>query len=112
MTMLMIMHTGGDMQAINLPAVLGAFGIADDCVRSEIELYARQQYAEGMLFFDTSRAVSDGADGLRDLAIVKRALDYIAARGDMWPWRLKRHIINPALVRFEEKGAEVLHGHY
>ena len=30
MTMLMIMHTGGDMQAINLPAVLGAFGIADD----------------------------------------------------------------------------------
>ena len=43
---------------------------------------------------------------------MKRALDYIAARGDMWPWRLKRHINNPALVRFEEKGAEVLHGHY
>ncbi|WDM68916.1 hypothetical protein [Xanthomonas cucurbitae] len=100
------------MAVVNPAATLGAFGIADDCVRSEIELYARQQYAEGMLFFDTSRAVSDGADGLRDLAVVQRALDYIAARGDVWPWRLKRHINNPALVRFEDKGAEVPHGNY
>ncbi|MBB5881197.1 hypothetical protein GGR74_002400 [Xanthomonas arboricola] len=110
--MIMLVHIGGDMAVVNPAATLGAFGIADDCVRSEIELYARQQYAEGMLFFDTNRAVSDGADGLHDLAVVKRALDYIAARGDVWPWRLKRHINNPALVRFEDKGAEVLHGDY
>lgn len=107
MTMLMLMHTGGGMQPIDLPAIGGAFGIADDCVRSEIELHARQQYAEGMLFFDTSRAVSDGTDGQRDLAVVQRAMDYIAARGDVWPWRLKRHISIPTLVRFEDKDAEV-----
>ncbi|MCL1550488.1 hypothetical protein [Xanthomonas nasturtii] len=99
-------------EAVNHAAALSAFGIADDCVRSEIELYARQHYVEGMLFFDTERPVSDGADGLRDLAVVRRALDYIAARGDVWPWRLKRDINIPALVRFEEKGAEVLHGDY
>ncbi|KHS06580.1 hypothetical protein RM61_15030 [Xanthomonas phaseoli pv. phaseoli] len=110
--MTMLVWIGRDMAVVNPAATLGAFGIADDCVRSEIELYARQQYVEGMLFFDTNRAVSDGADGLRDLATVKRALDYIAARGDVWHWRLKLHINNPALVRFEEKGAEVLHGDY
>ncbi|MCD0281289.1 hypothetical protein JWH04_20495 [Xanthomonas melonis] len=91
-------------------ALLGALAIADDCVRSEIELYARQRTVGGMRFFDTGRAVSDGADGIGDLAVVRRALAYIAARGDVWPWRLKRHISDPALVCFEEKGAEVPRG--
>jgi hypothetical protein len=99
-------------EAANHAAALTAFGIADDCVRSEIELYARQQYVEGMLFFDTERPVSDGADGLRDLAAVRRALAYIDLRGDVLPWRLKRHINIRALVRFEDKDAEVPHGDY
>ncbi|UYC12263.1 hypothetical protein [Xanthomonas sp. CFBP 8445] len=79
-----------------------AQAIADDTVRAEVELYARQHWIDGVVYYDSAQIVEPGPDAERDLAQVQRALRYIEARGDIWPWHLKRHIDNPALIHFEE----------
>jgi len=84
-----------------------AMAIADDNVRGEIELYARQHWIEDTVFYDTAQVVEPGEEAEQDLAVVQRALQYIEARGDVWPWRLKRHINNPALIHFDDTNAEV-----
>lgn len=83
-----------------------AFGIADDNARSEIEFFARRVDMEGQTFYDTMNPVSDDAEGLADLAVVHRAVDYILARGDVWPWTMKRHIAASHLVCFDDKEAQ------
>ncbi|WP_295936973.1 hypothetical protein [uncultured Xanthomonas sp.] len=79
-----------------------AQAIADDTVRAEVELYARQHWIDGVVYYDSAQIVEPGPDAELDLAQVQRALRYIEARGDIWPWHLKRHIDNPALIHFEE----------
>jgi len=80
-----------------------AFAIADDIVRSDVEVYALRHGMEedGTPIYDTRG--SDRADD-HDAEVVQRAIQYIDARGDVFPWRMKRYIDAPYLVRFEEKG--------
>ena len=79
-----------------------AIAIADATVRSDIESFAVMagQEEDGTWFYDTCRTSSDDPD---DLVWVTRAVAYIDARGDAFPWQLKRYIDAPHLVRFEEK---------
>lgn len=78
-----------------------ALAVADECCRSEIEIYANQVLADGDTYFDITQlepyARQEGMQKLQD------AVSYIAARGDVFPWLMKRHISNPNLVRFVEK---------
>lgn len=79
-----------------------AIQIADDQARAEVEIYAAERELEGVKYFDINSASSpDDADG--DIAKVRRVLEYIRVRGDVFPWQLKRHISHPGLVQFVEK---------
>ena len=82
--------------------VAQAFAIADATVRSDVESYAVMVGSEedGSWIYDTRRTCGDTPE---DLEYVTRAVAYIDARGDVFPWRLKRYIDAPHLVRFEEK---------
>lgn len=79
-----------------------AIAVADATVRSDIESYAVMvgQEEDGSWIYDTRRTCADSSE---DLAYVTRAVAYIDARGDAFPWRLKRYIDAPHLVRFEGK---------
>lgn len=76
-----------------------AIQIADAAVRSDVELYARRMDVEGTTFYD----VAMGADSAQDVETVQRAMEYIVARGDVFPWNIVRHISSPNLVSFREK---------
>ncbi|WP_308518269.1 hypothetical protein [uncultured Stenotrophomonas sp.] len=75
--------------------------VADATVRADIELYARQQDIEGLMFYDLSCA--DDQRSPEAMGYIQRAAAYIDARGDVFPWRLVRHISAPSLVCFRDK---------
>lgn len=79
-----------------------AIRIADNSVRSDIELFARPREIEGLAFFDLA-APAGAYDAAFELDRVRQAVEYINARGDVFPWHMKRHISSTTLVRFEEK---------
>ncbi|EKT4091233.1 hypothetical protein QEG23_000713 [Stenotrophomonas maltophilia] len=91
-----------------IPADLAelALAVADATVRADIELFARQQDIEGLMFYDLSCA--DDPRSPEAMGYIQRAAAYIEARGDVFPWRLVRHISAPTLVCFRDK--ETAHG--
>ncbi|MBH1874318.1 hypothetical protein I5W30_08770 [Stenotrophomonas maltophilia] len=91
-----------------VPAQLAelALAVADATVRADIELFARQQDIEGLLFYDVTTA--DDPRSPEAMGYIQRAAAYIEARGDVFPWRLVRHISAPNLVCFRDK--EATHG--
>ncbi|WP_368565526.1 hypothetical protein [Pseudoxanthomonas sp. UTMC 1351] len=90
-------QSGHSMRTLNL-----ALTIADSAVRSDVEMYCRTTYVDGgSPACDTGRPAEGGQ--MEDLVIVTRALEYIALRGDVFPWRLDRLAENPQIVRFIDK---------
>lgn len=83
-----------------------ALAVADATVRADIELFARHQDIEGLAFYDLSCA--DDPRSPEAMGYIQRAAAYIEARGDVFPWRLVRHISAPSLVCFRDK--EPAHG--
>lgn len=83
-----------------------ALAVADATVRADIELFARHQDIEGLAFYDLSCA--DDPRSPEAMEYIQRAAAYIEARGDVFPWRLVRHISAPSLVCFRDK--EPAHG--
>lgn len=78
-----------------------ALAVADATVRADIELFARQQDIEGLTFYDLTCA--DDPRSPEAMGYIQRAAAYIEARGDVFPWRLVRHISAPSLVCFRAK---------
>ena len=80
-----------------------AIEIADHAVRSDVELYAHGfEDKNGSPVYDTSRHHEQGGSQA-DLAVVERALKYIDARGDVFPWELVRQPGAEHLVMFKQK---------
>ncbi len=74
--------------------------IADRTVRSDIELFAKDVWVDGIQHYDL------GAPRLydEDVSMVRDALEYIDLRGEgVFPWIMHRHPQQPNLVRFEDK---------
>ena len=80
-----------------------AVRIADAAARSDIEIHAETRWADGLRFFDCIFDASRGEDAVERLQAVTQALAYIEARGDVFPWSIKRHIAHPGWVHFEDK---------
>ncbi|EMT5435820.1 hypothetical protein WMR10_001369 [Stenotrophomonas maltophilia] len=92
--------------------------IADKTVRSDIELFAKDVYIDGVQHYDLDapRLYDE------DVAMVRDAIEYIGLRGEgVFPWIMHRHPQHPNLVRFEDKpvprpikgpvaGVELAHG--
>lgn len=88
------------LQADTLNAL--ALRIADDNVRTDIELHGRVVDLDGERFIDTGTPAE--GDGPEALQIVQRALRYIDTRGDAaFPWLMRRHMDATALVQFIDK---------
>lgn len=80
-----------------------AVEIADTAARSDIEIHAKTCWADGLRFFDCTFDADRDEDAVERLQAVTQALAYIEARGDVFPWSLKRHIDYPGWVHFEDK---------
>lgn len=86
-----------------------AIGIADDLVRTELEIHADGKIIDGVLWMDTTKPYfcngkRDQDDEVRVQYAIDRALKYIGLRNpDAFPWRFVRHPEKPELVRFEEQ---------
>lgn len=94
----------GRLQEIHSPNLDKlAHAIADGAVRSDIELYAHGfNDPDGSPRYDISR----GQDEPRDILVTQRAVQYIEARGDVFPWRLRRSSDAPHIVWFEDKAVQ------
>ena len=85
--------------ALNASTLALAVLIADQAARANVEIHAPTIELDGVRGYDsTCGSVSGPARGS-----VQLALQYIEARGDGFPWRLKRHISQPALLFFEDR---------
>ncbi|MBH1577308.1 hypothetical protein I5U66_15860 [Stenotrophomonas maltophilia] len=85
--------------ALNASTLALAVLIADQAARANVEIHAPTIELDGVRGYDsTCGSVSGPAR-----SSVQLALQYIEARGDGFPWRLKRHISQPTLLFFEER---------
>lgn len=85
--------------ALNASTLALAVTIADQAARANVEIHAPSIELDGVRGYDsTCGSVSGPVRGS-----VQLALQYIEARGDGFPWRLKRHISQPTLLFFEER---------
>ncbi|HDS1622409.1 TPA: hypothetical protein QEL29_000705 [Stenotrophomonas maltophilia] len=78
--------------------------IADRTVRSDIELFAKDVYVDGVQHYDLDapRLYDE------DVSMVRDALEYIDLRGEgVFPWIMHRHPQHPNLVRFEDRAVGV-----
>lgn len=82
-----------------------AMEIADATVRSDIEMFAKEVYSEGVRYYDTSATVEEDSKTQADA--LDRSIRYIDKRGDALPFVMKRHIGCKTLVWFEDKAPEV-----
>lgn len=76
--------------------------IADRTVRSDIELFAKDVWVDGVQHYDLDvpRLYDD------DVSMVRDALEYIDLRGEgVFPWIMHRHPQHPSWVRFEDRNA-------
>ncbi|ENE1253430.1 hypothetical protein ABM187_003653 [Stenotrophomonas maltophilia] len=76
--------------------------IADRTVRSDIELFAKDVWVDGVQHYDLDvpRLYDD------DVSMVRDALEYIDLRGEgVFPWIMHRHPQHPSGVRFEDRNA-------
>lgn len=80
-----------------------AHAIAFATVHSDIEVYAARVTVDGHEYWDTTRARHDSETPDEDLAYLQRAMSYIDKAGDVFPWRMLRHIAAPGLVRFVKR---------
>ena len=83
-------------------ALVLAVAIADAAARSDIEIHAETRWVDDLRFFDCTFDADRGI-AVERLQAVVQALAYIEARGDVFPWTLKRHIAHPGWVHFEDK---------
>ncbi|HEL3749974.1 hypothetical protein JY409_03295 [Stenotrophomonas maltophilia] len=80
-----------------------AVAIADQAARADVEIHAPAVELDGLCFFDASCGNAKGEDATAARQAIRQAVQYIEARGDVFPWRLKRHISQPELLHFEER---------
>lgn len=95
-------------------AVALAVSIADDSVRSDIEIYAKGQAIPvehgGYWIYSLTDtvAVTDSPkvtleDAIDCLRLTQRAANYIRERGNVFPWRMIEAAGYPGYVRFVDK---------
>lgn len=78
--------------------------IADRTVRSDIELFTKDVWVDGIQHYDLDapRLYDE------DVSMVRDALEYIDLRGEgVFPWVMRRHPQHPNLVRFEDRALGV-----
>lgn len=80
-----------------------AVAIADQAARADVEIHATAVELDGLRFFDATCGNVQGEDAAAARYAIRQAVRYIEARGDVFPWRLKRHISQPGLLHFEER---------
>ncbi|MBH1551011.1 hypothetical protein I5U02_13745 [Stenotrophomonas maltophilia] len=89
--------------ALNASTLALAVEIADRAARADVEIHALAVELDGLRFFDATCGNVQGEDATAARYAVRQAVRYIEARGDALPWRLKRHISQPALLHFEDR---------
>ncbi len=89
--------------ALNASTLALAVEIADRAARADVEIHAPAVKLDGLRFFDATCGNIQGEDATAARYAIRQAVRYIEARGDALPWRLKRHISQPALLHFEER---------
>ncbi|PJL35502.1 hypothetical protein [Stenotrophomonas maltophilia] len=89
--------------ALNASTLALAVEIADRAARADVEIHAPAVELDGLRFFDANCGNAKDGDATAARYAVRQAVRYIEARGDALPWRLKRHISQPALLHFEER---------
>ncbi|HIE0523916.1 TPA: hypothetical protein ACXJLS_000509 [Stenotrophomonas maltophilia] len=89
--------------ALNASTLALAVEIADRAARADVEIHATAVKLDGLRFFDATCGNIQGEDATAARYAIRQAVRYIEARGDALPWRLKRHISQPALLHFEER---------
>ncbi|HIE4485208.1 TPA: hypothetical protein ACXM52_000331 [Stenotrophomonas maltophilia] len=89
--------------ALNASTLALAVEIADRAARADVEIHAPAVKLDGLRFFDVTCGNIQGEDATAARYAIRQAVRYIEARGDALPWRLKRHISQPALLHFEER---------
>lgn len=88
---------------LTVHALALAVAIADQAARADIEIYAETRWVDGLRFFDCMLDAASDPEAAEKFEAVSRALAYIDARGDVFPWQIKRHIAHPGWVHFEDK---------
>jgi hypothetical protein len=88
---------------LNVQALALAVAIADQAARADIEIYAESRWVDGLRFFDCMFDAASDPEAVQKFEAVSRALAYIDARGDVFPWHIKRHIAHAGWVHFEDK---------
>ncbi|HIE4342229.1 hypothetical protein I5U90_07895 [Stenotrophomonas maltophilia] len=89
--------------ALNASTLALAVAIADQAARAHVEIHAPAVELDGLRFFDVTCGNVQGEDATAARYAVRQAVRYIEARGDALPWRLNRHISQPALLHFEDR---------
>lgn len=89
--------------ALNAGTLALAVAIADKAARADVEIHAPAVELDGLCFFDASCGNAKGEDATAARQAIRQAVQYIEARGDVFPWRLKRHISQPELLHFEDR---------
>ncbi|WP_411832297.1 hypothetical protein [Pseudoxanthomonas mexicana] len=96
------------MKALGMQVLWNALQIADDAVRSDVELYAKGiAHSKGFTVYDLTRAEPFGAESeeeqQRCVDKALRAARYIDLRGDIFPWHMVRVDGAGHMVRFINK---------
>lgn len=89
--------------ALNANTLALAVAIAYQAARADVEIHAPAVELDGLRFFDATCGNVQGEDATAARYAIRQAVRYIEARGDVFPWRLKRHISQPGLLHFEER---------
>ncbi|ENE2728080.1 hypothetical protein [Stenotrophomonas maltophilia] len=89
--------------ALNASTLALAVAIADQAARADVEIHAPAVELDGLRFCDTTCGNAKCEDAAAARYAIRQAVQYIEARGDVFPWRLKRHISQPGLLHFEER---------
>ncbi|HIE5880414.1 TPA: hypothetical protein ACXN3U_000769 [Stenotrophomonas maltophilia] len=89
--------------ALNASTLALAVEIADRAARADVEIHATAVKLDGLRFLDATCGNIQGEDATAARYAIRQAVRYIEARGDVFPWRLKRHISQPSLLHFEER---------
>lgn len=97
-----------ELKLLGMRVLDNALRIADDAVRSDVELYAKAiPHPEGGTAYDlrhpeATLATSD-TEQARAVAVAQRAARYIGLRGDAFPWSMVYIDGTDYLVRFVDK---------
>jgi hypothetical protein len=91
-----VRHAGPAMSPVLDETTRTAIAIADDCARSDIEMFCPLERVDGLDWFDLHRIGDDFNGSVKRM--VQRSLRYLRLRGQ----KLIEHESRPGLVRFPD----------